>query len=206
MRLAVIAAVLAISTAASAQPGLTPPQYQDPVPPAPFAYPAPEATPVKSEGVATMLSIGATAAGFALISAGANNENGGAMALGVGALMIGPSAGHIYAGENSHAVKMSLLRGGSFVVFMAGVLQLTTASVDSECIDWCGPSNDERTKGERMMWVGGLTFVAATVYDILDASRAARRRNNKNRGYVMMPMMVQSSAGPAPAVGMSGRF
>ncbi len=205
MRLAVIAAVLTVSTAASAQPGMT-----DPIapPPAPFAYPAPEVAPVKSEGVATMLSIGATAAGFALISAGANGDNGGgAMAVGVGALMIGPSAGHIYAGESGHAVKMTLLRGGSFVVFMAGVLELTTASVDSgDCIDWCGPSSDDRTKGERMMWIGGLTFVGATVYDILDASRAARRRNAKNRGYMMMPVMVQSSTGPVPAVGMSGRF
>ena len=39
------------------------------------------------------------------------------MLLGAGLTLIGPSAGHIYAGEGTHAVKASLLRAGGVVIF-----------------------------------------------------------------------------------------
>jgi len=223
MRIAAVAlaVVLGSSLTAAAQPGLTPPQTPDieqPVshftqPPPPPGYidyaplPPPVARPVKSEGTATMLSLGTTAAGFALIAAAGNQgeRGGGEMAtIGLLSLIIGPSAGHIYAGETSHAVGMSLLRGGAFVAFVVGVIKATTVT-SADCVEVCS-SRDSGDNGATLMWVGGLTFVAATVYDIIDAPRAARRRNAKERQFMMQPIYVGTATGPAPGIGFAGKF
>jgi hypothetical protein len=224
--IAVVAALLFASSVVHAQPGLTPPQEPDgeqpraaaPTPPPPPAYlyevtpyvlapmPAPIMPERKSEGTATMLSLGTTAAGFAFLAAAGrqDSDSGGLITLGLASLIIGPSAGHIYAGETGRAVGMSLLRGTGFLVFLAGVIKATTVYA-SDCIDYC--NYNEHDDGEAMMWVGGLTFVAATVYDIIDAPRAARRRNAKDRAsYQVQPMYVPSVSGAAPGVGLTGRF
>ncbi len=217
---AVVALTLAtLTSVAAAQPGMTPVQAGDeevpgnrgatiPAPPAgyyvygPMAQPQPMAAPViegssmKSEGTATMLALGTTAAGFALLAAAGKQQEGGEMGtLGVLALMIGPSAGHIYAGETGHAVGMTLVRGGAALAFIVGVVKATTvyASRDSD-------------NGATLMWVGGISFVAATVYDIIDAPRAAHRRNNKTRQWQVNPMMVGTSNATTPGMGFSGRF
>jgi hypothetical protein len=161
----------------------------------------------KSEGTATMLSVGTTAAGFALIAAaGKQQDGGGAMGtVGVLALLIGPSAGHIYAGETGHAVGMTLVRGGAAIAFLAGVLKATMVYSTSDCFD-CGHASGDRDDGVTLMWVGGLSFVAATVYDIIDAPRAAKRRNAKDRQFSMQPMMVGTANGPSPGIGFAGKF
>lgn len=224
MRIAalVAAVVTTWSLTAAAQPGMTPVQTPDdeqptpppPPPPVPGAYfvygpmSAPLPAPViegrtKSEGTATLLSLATTAGGFALLATAVNqSEGGGGMGMvGFLALLIGPSAGHIYAGEAGHAVGMSLLRGGATIAFIAGALKMTMAS---DCIDWCG--SNERDSGATLMWVGGLTFIAATVYDIIDAPRAARRHNTKERQYAVQPMFVGAANGPAPGLGFAGKF
>lgn len=186
----------------------------------PPSYPAPIAMPLpapaiegrtKSESTATMLSLGTTAAGFALVAAAGKGDegSGGLATLGVLAILIGPSAGHIYSGETGHAVGMSLLRGGSAIAFLVGVIKATMtyspAESSSDCIDWCGGSSDH-DDGKTLMWVGGLTWVAATVYDIIDAPRAARRRNTKERAYQVQPMFVGTANNKAPGIGFSGKF
>jgi hypothetical protein len=225
MRIAAVAVALAtLTSVAAAPPGMTPVQDDEvpgnrgatiPAPPAGYYVYGPMAQPMaapviegsmKSEGTATMLSLGTTAAGFALLAAAGKQDDGGGMGtLGVLALMIGPSAGHIYAGETGHAVGMSLVRGGAAVVFIAGVLKATMVYGASDCIDWCDSTNN-RDDGATMMWVGGLSFVAATVYDIVDAPRAARRRNNKTRQWQVNPMMVGTSNAKTPGMGFAGRF
>jgi hypothetical protein len=153
-----------------------------------------------------MLSIGATAAGFALIAGGANHDSAGTATLGLLTLIVGPSFGHIYAGETSHAVGMSLLRGGAFIAFVAGFAKTLSADEGAPCFDCTTSYHDDKRDGERLMWIGGVTFVAATVYDIMDASRAARRTNEKSRRVMMMPTVVNMPSGPVPAVGFSGKF
>ncbi len=224
---AVVALTLAtLSSVAAAQPGMTPVQSGDeevpgnrgatiPAPPPGYYVYGPMAQPMpapaiegsmKSEATATMLSIGTTAAGFALIAAAGKQQDGAGMGtLGVLALMIGPSAGHIYAGETGHAVGMSLLRGGAAVAFIAGVVQATTVAY-ADCIDQCTGYAGDRDNGATLMWVGGISFVAATVYDIIDAPRAARRRNTKTRQWQMAPMMVGTSNAKLPGMGFSGSF
>jgi hypothetical protein len=223
-RLAIIAAlVLGTTSIAAAQPGLTPVQepdteqpanrqpaapiyyqYEQPMPMTPIMVVPPA---VKSEGTATMLSLGTTAAGLALLAAAGKQENGGGgtATLGLLALLIGPSAGHIYAGETGHAVGMSLLRGAALVAFVAGVLKQTMV-YGADCIDCSDYHGSDSDNGATLMWVGGLSFIAATVYDIIDSPRAARRRNAKERSYMVQPMFVQSPAGAVPALGFGGKF
>jgi hypothetical protein len=227
-RLAVLAALVLVPAIATAQPGLTNPQHpDDEVPathrapvqptyayeaPSPYSYPAPVVPEAKSEGVATALSIGAITAGFAMIGSGAQNGRDGMITAGLLTMVIGPSAGHIYAGETGHAVKMSLLRGGGFVAFMIGAIKATTVYAGSPaepgCIDCpTRSSHNDRDNAGLLMWGGGITFVAATVYDIIDASRAARRHNAKSTRMLMVaPSYAQTSSGPAPGVALSGRF
>lgn len=211
MRSLLVAVVLVASTSvAIAQPSLTPPvqpMYQQPVYEQPL--PAPALPDVKSEGTATMLALGTTAAGLALIGAGASsNHSEGVATLGLLALMVGPSAGHIYAGEASHAVGMSLVRAGAFITFVVGAVKATSVYA-SDCFDCSGGGSSwqkDHDAGVRMMWVGGIAFVASAVYDFIDAPRAARRRNDKGRGFMVAPMMVGTPTGPVPAAGFSGRF
>jgi hypothetical protein len=236
MRLAVIAALLLVPSIAAAQPGLTNPQNPDdeqpsthrqplapvyaPVystveRPTPYAYPAPIASEQKSEGVATALAIGATTAGFMMIGSGASRGGDGMITAGLITMVIGPSAGHIYAGETGHAVKMSLLRGAGFVTFMAGAIKATTVhdvAPAEPCVDCVQPqpqhSSNNRDNAGTLMWIGGLTFVAASVYDMLDASRAARRTNIKNAHMLtVVPSYAQTQSGAvAPGVALTGRF
>lgn len=229
MRIAAIAVALAtLSSVAAAQPGMTPVQAPDeevpgnrsatvPAPPPGYYVYGPMAQPMpapaiegsmKSEGTATMLSIGTTAAGFALLAASGKQQNGGEGMgmLGAIALLVGPSAGHIYAGETGHAVGMTLVRVGALTAFIAGVFQATTVYA-ADCLDPCtGYTGDDRDNGATLMWVGGISFVAATVYDIIDAPRAARRRNAKTRQWQMSPMMVGTANVTTPGMGFSGRF
>jgi hypothetical protein len=234
-RLAVIAALILGTTLPSiavAQPGLTPIQepddeqptsrrpapvaptyaapiyyqYEQPMPMTPMMVVPP---PVKSEGTATMLSLGTTAAGFALLAAAGKQDNGGGgtATIGLLALLIGPSAGHIYSGETGHAVGMTLVRGAALVAFVAGVIKQTMVyGASADCIDVCEYHDSDSDNGATLMWVGGLSFIAATVYDIIDAPRAARRRNAKERSYMVQPMFVQSPTGGVPAVGFGGKF
>ncbi len=204
MRIVAIAILLvsslAITRTAAAQPSLTPPMQ--PIMPAPL--PAPELPDAKSESTATMLSLGTTAAGVGLVAAGIESQNSGTAMLGAIAILVGPSAGHIYAGEAGHALGMSLLRSAAVIAIVAGFIDHTTAAVD--CLDCSGqPIADDHRTGDRLMWGGGIALVALTVYDLVDAPRAARRRNEHDR-MMVMPTMIGTANGVVPAVGFSGRF
>jgi len=194
MRRLVIFLLVALSGTAVAQPALTPP-----VPPAP----PPAELPHKDEATATMLAIGGTAVGVLALYAGGRNESEGLMWLGIAGLAIGPSAGHIYAGANGHAVGASLLRTGGMLLFGIGVIALVSSG---DCID-DAPCGGNDGAGESLMWVGGLTFAVTTLYDIIDASSAARRANAKQaRAWNVAPTVVPAANGPAPALSLIGRF
>ena len=219
MRHAVVTAALVASTllAATASPAHAGPPGRT----APVDWEDPTSAPLrnrgaatgetqlalKSESTATWLAIGATLGGFALIGAGAQRGNDGVMATGLTMVLVGPSAGHFYAGETGHAVKMSLLRsGGAIVAGMGLVAGFSTSDPgapapcpveDTTCTN--KPSahdhGDNRT-AERMVWLGGGVLVAATLYDLWDAHRAARRTNEKaKRAFTVAPMMMNGGGG-----------
>lgn len=221
--LAAVALLLAATSIAAAQPGMTQP-YGQPTyapPPPPAGAPAPQpyygggyqpqwAQPqpqldlqLKSSGTALLWAIGTTVAGIATIGAAFDEESEGLLLLGAGLTLVGPSAGHIYAGEGSHAVKASLLRAGGVVVFTLGAIE----NGNYECYDayYCEDDDD----GETAMWIGGLVVVASTLYDFYDAGRAVNRYNDRRRkaAYQVAPtMMSKAGGGFTPGVGVSGSF
>jgi hypothetical protein len=57
------------------------------------------------------------------------------------------------------------------------------------------------------MLAGGLTFVVATIYDVIDAPSAARRHNAKAyRSMMVMPSYAQTANGAVPGVALGGQF
>jgi hypothetical protein len=183
-------------------------QYQ----PRPYAplYGAPAASvtqpaprPIKSESSATWLSIGATAAGIGGLYLAARDENGNLAIASVALTLIGPSVGHIYAGETGHAVKMSLLRAAGLLTLGYGAYQADTYS-NSGCIDYC---SNGQSDGKTTMLVGGAILLGATLYDFYDAGRAARRTNEKAaRALTVAPTMMSTYQGASPGVAISGAF
>ncbi len=204
MRNAVIAATLVIATAATAaaQPAMT----------APLEPGRNQAREVKSESTATLLALGATIGGIALMSSGVDRENGNVVLGGVALTLIGPSVGHFYAGETAHGVKMSLLRGGAALVLGVGIIEQALILDCAQGIDGGGEggcSNESsRTNGERMMWIGGATLIAATVYDLWDAHNAARRANVKAaRAWTIAPSIMAGASGATlPALTVAGSW
>src|SRR6188474_2284821 len=72
----------------------------------------PDARDEKDGSIATGLAIGGTLAGFGLMAAGGANESEGLSWVGLGVAVVGPSAGHMYAGEGRHAFVTSSIRAG----------------------------------------------------------------------------------------------
>ncbi len=225
--LAAAAFLAALSSTAVAQPGMTPPTYGAPTyapPPGPAPQPAPYpgsyggyqpayAQPpvqpqldleLKSPGTAMLWSVGTTVAGIVAIGAAFDQESEGLLLLGAGLTLVGPSAGHIYAGEGSHALKGTLLRAGGIVVFTLGAV----ANSSNDCYD-AYSCNDSANDGETAMWIGGLIFVGSALYDFYDSGRAATRYNEKRRraAYQFSPtMMSKAGGGVTPGVGVTGTF
>jgi hypothetical protein len=202
MRNAVIAAatLLLASTVASAQPAMTAPMEPLPAP----------AIEMKSGSTAAVLAVGTTLGGLAVMYAGAEQRDGAVVLGGMAMMMIGPSAGHFYAGETGHGVKMSLLRTGGLVLLGVGL-------VTSSSVTYCAATDveagscstrDSHTRGELMMWIGGATIVGATLYDLWDARNAAHRANEKAvRSWTVAPSIMAGATGSTiPALTVGGSF
>lgn len=157
---------------------------------------------IKNPGTAQLLAVGATGLGLLTFFAAADDNNGELALVGAGLTLIGPSAGHIYAGENGRAVKMTLLRTGGLLTFIYGAVK----STQGDCIDYCYETNND--EGEAIMYLGGAVFVAGVLYDLYDSGRAARRFNEKAaRTLTVGPTMMSSAkGGPSPGVALSGTF
>ena len=192
------------------------PQSYAPQPYAPRPYTAPYAQApvggltqpvvreIKRPGTAQALAVGVTGLGLVAIFAGADDNNEELALAGLGMTLIGPSAGHIYAGENGHALKMTLLRTGGLLTFIWGAVKQNSSY---DCIDYCYEDTSDN-EGETAMYVGGAVFVLGTLYDIYDSGRAARRYNEKAaRALTVGPtMMSAANGGTSPGVALSGRF
>lgn len=202
MRTAVIAAatVLLAATVASAQPAMTSPMD-------PFPAPVVEA---KSGSTATVLAVGTTLGGLAVMYAGAEQGDGAVVLGGMAMMMIGPSAGHFYAGETGHGVRMSLLRTGGLAVLGAGLVVAASATscaaADVEA-SRCS-TDDSHARGVAMIWIGGATLVGATLYDLWDARNAAHRANEQAvRSWTVAPSIMAGASGSTiPAVTVGGSF
>lgn len=197
--IACIAAVIcALAHSVSAQPGLTPPSQTPPVVGEP---PAPD----KSPSTALALALGASAIGYAMMfKAGSIRDDDTAAAVGVSGValaMVGPSAGHIYAGEYGHAATTTLIRVAGAGLTIWGISEAVAEFDDS--------TRSHRAGGLAIL--GGLaTITVATVYDIYDAPPAAMRANT--RAAAAYHLRFAPLAGRDPRTGsvfgaaVSGRF
>jgi len=192
---AVTLAALLLATTARAQPGATP-----------LAEAAP---PARSESTALALALGSTAVGFGMFSMASQGGSGhydSALALGgLGLIVVGPSAGHIYAGEGMHALGFSALRLGSLVVFGLGVLSsLDLCDADGPCTG--SPSNGQPNSGARaLLAAGALGYVSLTIYDLHDSLGAARRASA--RALTVRPAPLRTPGGrTAPGLVVAGTF
>lgn len=177
MRTAVAIAVLLGSTSASANPP----------PPAPASI---EEGP-KSPFLATLLSFGATAApsalGYAIFgNAGSGGQVSDGLLLTIGAsVLIGPSAGHWYAGK---VVTTGL------VVRALGFLALSGA---------ISAGGDTET-GTGLLFVGAAMLVGGGAYDLATADRSARESNFAHATKLMLAPRV--SADGQLGLGLTGSF
>lgn len=210
MRLVLALVALALSASvAAAQPGMTPPSTQTygpsqvyaAPPSAPVTPPPRREAPEKSESTARWAALGTTALGAVMIYAAAERESPELGILGIGVTIVGPSMGHVYAGETGRAVKMTLLRTAGVALFAYG------ASEEGQyrCADYC--VEEDNSDGELMMLVGGAVAIGSALYDIYDAPRAARRTNAKHAAtWQVAPSVMASQGRTMPAVSLSGSF
>lgn len=190
MRTALVVLALLLSTSvAIAQPSLAP--IEDPEDPArPMAATKPD---VANPDVAAALAVGTTLGGLAVVAATVKYNLGATGWIGVTGLLVGPSAGHIYAGAWGHALGMTALRTAGALVMTVGLIEATTVYSD-------GPQPDHRN-GKAMFVVGGAAYLIGTLYDLYDARGAVRRENA--RALAVVPM-ASTQGGYGLAV--AGRF
>jgi hypothetical protein len=141
----------------------------------------------KSPLVAFALPIAATSLSVLLTIPGENPLS----TAGVILFLVGPSAGHIYAGETETALFHAGLRTAAAATVLSGAVWLLVGTdcsllFDDEC---------EAPAGPTMLLVGGFVVgTASAIYSIVDAPYAARRQNRKANALRLLLT-------PAPIVG-----
>jgi hypothetical protein len=154
----------------------------------------------KSPATALQLSLLGTGAGFGMMVAGARWELSGLSLAGFAATLIGPSAGHFYAGEAGRGLVHTGLRAGAVATVVAGA---TWGFFD--CLDLYGEDTCEFSPGATALIIGGVVLGAgSTIYSLYDAPRAARRHNARARRLMLVPapMTVQSSGAGSAGFGL----
>lgn len=154
----------------------------------------------KSGGTATALAIGGTLGGFGLMALGGQLESEPLAYAGLGVFVVGPAAGHFYAGEATHGLVTSGVRAAGIATFAVGFDM-------SFCIFECEPT-DERRTGEALAFVGLGIYAAATLYDVIDAHQAADRANRRAAARALpAPVVLATPDGHrVPGLALAGRF
>jgi hypothetical protein len=151
----------------------------------------PERMEANNEDVAMSLAISTTVGGLGIVYAAARSSVPQLAAIGVIGMLVGPSAGHFYAGEWGHALAMTGVRSAAAIATTIGVIESTTSVAD-------GPQPNH-SRALDLVVVGGAAYLIATVYDIVDSRTAARRAN----ALTIAPMVGQ---GTGTGLVVAGRF
>jgi len=151
----------------------------------------------KSAATAEGLSIAGTLGGAALTLAGIKAESGPLTLTGVGLLIVGPGAGHLYAGDADHSLLTSLIRLAGLGVIGYGFSKLPPF----QCEDFCEDDEADDTQAGWLLIGGAVTFLGATVWDLVDAPRAAHRYNLS-----LTPTVLPATDGRAPGLSLGGTF
>jgi hypothetical protein len=181
----------------------------------PAAAPPVETAPAASPGAAVGLSLGATLASYGALFLGAQLASSGdsapsaigfgVMALGFSGTIVGPSLGHLYAGDKKHALLTTGLRlatGGLF----ASSLGVFVSDANSCVLDFdepkaiCGPARV-------LTDASFVALVGLGVYDIIDAARAPKRASKaKERSISLAPAILPTAGGPQVSLAIGGSF
>jgi hypothetical protein len=186
----------AMAPVATGSPAMTPPldaaQLEDaPLPPGEY----------KSPGTALGLSLGITGGGVLLsvIAAGDSVDRGAQTALGLtGAAMIalGPTSGHIYAGNGWNT-------GLKWRLGSLGVATAAAAGALAACPPFSRCENEGLAAAMALVSVGaGVTYLGATLYEIGTAGRSARTYNETHQ----VSLGVAPVVGREPGLAVVGRF
>jgi hypothetical protein len=141
-------------------------------------------------------SIGGTLAGVGVTAGGIEAQSGEIFLGGELILAVGPSAGHFYAGETSHGLVVSGLRAGAIALFDYGVGASVGCGIDDHSTNDCAD-------GPAVAAIAGLAAVAGlTIYDWIDAPRAAHRAAARASDLTIAPLADRRGAGLA----IVGRF
>lgn len=164
---------------------------------------------LKNENIAWILPFAttlATVAGGTIFALNTEKFQGAGVGLAAAGLILGPSLGHLYAGETWRGVSSSLGRLASVgAILLGGGLSFACAFGNTE-----GSSCDPFAGG--VLIFGGLgTLVVLTIWDIVDAPSAAKRHNEKIQQLSISPMMLAPPPGVdnssmAYGLSLSGRF
>ena len=214
MRSVLVAAFLvALTSPAFAQPGLTPPL-------APSALSAPSATgetapptsaklasrDAKDPSIAVLLSLGVTTGGVITLLAAADDSEGLAW-VGLGAMYFGPSTGRWYAGE-SGGVGLGLRALGAATALI-GVSQLLASEYscdfDYDCTAERERADRAGTRAALLLTTGAGLWVGSTIADIVLAKRGVDRWN-KRHALSVAPTALTSRDGHVPGLVLAGRF
>lgn len=123
---------------------------------------------------------------------------------GVGLLAVTPSLGQFYAGQYL-TIGMGVRAAG------AGIALYTLESYTQLAKCPLAPPSDPPeceilTEGAYpLLGLAAITFIGGVWYDVLDASDAVDRYNQKH-GYTFAPIIVPAPQGPAPGVFVGGTF
>jgi len=196
------ATLLAVPAVAAAQPSTQPSVPLQPLPEAP----APAAR-VKHGGTATALALGGALSTVAVVFAadaidgGLGDHSDAIFALtGMGTLLIGPSAGHIYAGEYKHALRTSALRGVALGATLGGLAMIFDLDNDHHQ----HPDGNDAL-GATLFYGGAAALVGLTVYDVWDAHKAATRTNARH-AFRVTPTALATAHGPVAGLALGGSF
>jgi|LNFM01.2.fsa_nt_gb hypothetical protein len=147
----------------------------------------------KSEATATAISLVGTLAGGAILAASWNTDSGALLLAGTGALMLGPSAGHWYAGK-------ALTWGLPIRIAGAGLTAMGTYQAIG-----CVIAEDDDDCSAPEMVIGGLVLVGVgAVLDIATAGHSAREYNE--RRWQVTPTLVSDGQSQGMGLGVGGAF
>lgn len=137
----------------------------------------------KSPATALNLALLGTGTGFGMMVAGARWELEGLSLAGFAITLVGPSAGHFYAGETERGLALTGLRAGAVAAVVVGATWGLYACLDDTEEDTCNIS-----PGATAVIAGGVVVgVGSTIYSLYDAPRAARRHNARARRLYVVP-------------------
>lgn len=136
-----------------------------------------------NESTATTIAVTATAAGAVMIGGAIKADFAPLGVVGAALLVVGPSAGHLYAGEYGHALGMSALRAAAGLTGLVGLIVASTVTYDGP------PGANDHANAWAVAYAGAGIYLAATIYDLWDAHRAVRRE------LTIAPMPAQGGAG-----------